>query len=161
MPQLETDAFVASDWLECGRIFEQNHLPSSVRCEIKQLLTVPASIRSTIPLQTLSVMQLLDTNFVAALDHNLNSKSITLATCIPHTHIPNNFLMWTVPPLHLATQLLDQFGQAWFDSRASVVHPYSPTVHLPFWVLSYWRDDSHVLEAYLTWLKSHDWILQG
>ncbi|KAG1834202.1 hypothetical protein EV424DRAFT_1341494 [Suillus variegatus] len=27
------------------------------------------------------------------------------------------------------------------------------------WVLSYWRDISHVLEARLTWLKSHDWIL--
>ncbi|KAG2345434.1 hypothetical protein BDR05DRAFT_1014992 [Suillus weaverae] len=106
-------------WLECGRIFEQNHLLSSVRREIKQLLTVPASIQSTIPLQTLSVTQLLDANFIATLNHNLNSNSITLSTCIPHTHIPDNFLMWTVPPLHLATQLLDQFGQAWFDRYTS------------------------------------------
>jgi hypothetical protein len=52
MPQLETDAFVASDWLEYGRIFKQNHLLSSVRHEIKQLLTVPAA--SDVPLDTLT-----------------------------------------------------------------------------------------------------------
>jgi hypothetical protein len=71
----------------------------------------------------------------------------------------DDVLSWTVPPLHIVTELLDQFGQAWFDGQSSVIHPSAPSTHLPFWILSYWKEVSHALEACLAWLNAHDWVL--
>ncbi|KAG2059116.1 hypothetical protein BDR06DRAFT_968112 [Suillus hirtellus] len=74
--------------------------------------------------------------------------------------LPNDFTTWSIPPLHCITQLLDQFSQAWFNGHASVIHPLSPTFHLPFWILSYWREILCTLKACLTWILAHGWVLQ-
>jgi hypothetical protein len=70
--QSETDLFIDSEWLSCGRIFEWMTLPPSVKREIKYLLAIPAPIQSTIPSQTLSITQLLDSNLPASLDCKLS-----------------------------------------------------------------------------------------
>ncbi|KAG2359743.1 hypothetical protein BDR07DRAFT_1487909 [Suillus spraguei] len=159
--QSETDLFIASEWLLCGHVFERTTLLPSVHREIKHLLAIPASIQSTIPSQMLPVTQLLDINLPASLDCKLDLNTITFSTCLVLARVPNldDVLSWTVPPLHFITQLLDQFGQAWFDGQSSVIHPSAPSTHLPFWILPYWREVSHVLEARLTWLNAHDWVL--
>ncbi|KAG1865430.1 hypothetical protein F4604DRAFT_1905268 [Suillus subluteus] len=114
----------------------------------------------TIPSQTLSVMQLLNLDLCASLDCNLSSDTIIFSTNPPLLSLPNDFMAWSIPPLHCITQLLDQFSQAWFNGHASVIHPLSPTFHLPFWVLSYWREISRTLEARLAWISAHDWVLR-
>ncbi|KAG2157715.1 uncharacterized protein EDB93DRAFT_1078296 [Suillus bovinus] len=159
--QSETNVFIASEWLSCGRVFERMTLPPSVKHEIKHLLAIPAPIQSTIPSQTLSITQLLDINLPASLDCKLDSNTITFSSCLVLACVPDldDILSWTVPPLHIVTKLLDQFGQAWFDGQSSVIHPSAPSTHLPFWILSYWKEVSHALEARLASLSTHDWVL--
>ncbi|KAG1802556.1 uncharacterized protein BJ212DRAFT_1487297 [Suillus subaureus] len=156
----QTDMFVASEWLSCGHVFDQSKLPPSVQCEITQLLRIPTSMQPTIPSQTLPVAQLLDINLCTSLDCDLSPDTIIFSTNPPLLSFPNDFTAWSIPPLHCITQLLDQFSQAWFNGHTSVIHPLSPMFHLPFWVLSYWRDISCALEAHLTWISAHDWVLQ-
>ncbi|KAG2741204.1 hypothetical protein P692DRAFT_20652478, partial [Suillus brevipes Sb2] len=121
---------------------------------------IPTSMQPTIPSQTLSVTQLLNIDLCASLDCDLSSDTIVFSTNPPLLSLPNDFTAWSIPPLHCVTQLLDQFSQAWFNGHASVIHPLSPTFHLPFWVLSYWREISRTLEARLTWILAHDWVLR-
>ncbi|KAG1739662.1 hypothetical protein EDB19DRAFT_1978044 [Suillus lakei] len=159
--QSETDVFITSEWLSCGHVFEWMTLPPSVKCKIKCLLAIPAPIQSTIPSQTLSITQLLDINLPASLDCKLDSNTITFSSCLILACVPDldDVLSWTVPPLHIVTKLLDQFGQAWFDGQSSVIHPSAPSTHLPFWTLSYWKEVSHALKAHIAWLSTHDWVL--
>jgi hypothetical protein len=147
---LQTDLFVASEWLLCGCVFDQSKLLLSVQHKITRLLRIPTSMQPTIPSQTLPVAQLLDINLCASLDCNLSPDTIIFSTNPPLLSLPNDFTAWSIPLLHCITQLLNQFNQAWFNGHTSVIHPLSPTFHLPFWVLSYWRDISCALEAHLT-----------
>jgi len=157
---LQTDSFVASEWLLCGRVFDQSKLPPSVQHEITWLLRIPTSMQPTIPSWTLPVAQLLNINLCASLDCNLSPDTIIFSINPPLLSLPKDFMAWSIPPLCCITQLLNQFNQAWFNGHTSVIHPLSPTFHLPFWVLSYWRDISCALEACLTWILAHDWVLQ-
>jgi hypothetical protein len=156
----QTDMFVASEWLSCGRVFDQSKLPPSVQHEITRLLRIPTPMQPTIPSRTLPVAQLLDISLCASLDCDLSPDTIIFSTNPPLLSLPNDFTTWSIPPLHCVTQLLDQFSQAWFNGHTSIIHPLSPTFHLPFWVLSYWRDMSCALEARLAWISAHDWVLQ-
>ncbi|KAJ6613910.1 hypothetical protein B0H10DRAFT_2221755 [Mycena sp. CBHHK59/15] len=45
-----------------------------------------------------------------------------------------------VPTRRTQRQLMDAFGQTWFDGRKSFHTSLNSEIALPFWVLTYWGD---------------------
>ena len=138
-----SDLFCASDWISCGLLFSQWSTTQAVKDEMKRLLAVPRTHSLSSVSSNFTVGQLLDET-LPPVDPALN---ILFSKQLPVAELPGHFSYWTVPTSCNARCLLDQFGQAWFDGSASVIHTSHPHVALPLWVLSHWNSVSAVIEG--------------
>ncbi|KAJ7508189.1 hypothetical protein B0H11DRAFT_2218192 [Mycena galericulata] len=54
--------------------------------------------------------------------------------------------------------MVNDFGQAWFDGNKSIRTWINPEITYPFWLLDYWDKMLDALEAKDAWLRAAQWL---
>ncbi|KAJ6520786.1 hypothetical protein DFH09DRAFT_1331613 [Mycena vulgaris] len=115
----------------------------------RTILKIPSSFTNNLPSKTMSIAQLLLFELPPPGDSTLNPMDDDTEWFTDEQVSPNleellPFL--TVPSGSVAKQLLNKFGQAWFDGRKTLHTWINPEIRLSIWVLTYWAE---ILDAAL------------
>jgi Ulp1 protease family, C-terminal catalytic domain len=121
------------------------------------LLSIPITYRKYIPNQAVSVVELLAFDPPPLLDPSGIDLTPVFSPRKP-TINPALLQKLPVPPLDFTHTAKSAFEQARFNGQLSIVHPQDMTVHLPFWILTYWERMWHVLTARTSWFKARKWL---
>ena len=120
-------------------------------------LSIPITYRKHIPNPAVSVMELLTFDPPPLLNPSGTDLTPVFSPRKP-TIEPALLQKLPIPPLDFTRSAKSAFEQAHFDGRLSIVHPQDMTVHLPFWILTYWERMSHVLTTRTRWFKARIWL---
>ncbi|KAJ7262833.1 hypothetical protein C8J57DRAFT_1630530 [Mycena rebaudengoi] len=109
------------------------------RCNVVQ---TPTSIQRLLPPKSISILQLLcfdllsvvDDELAMDIDHEIYSDTEPTSD----SDIAEILAFLALPNRRMLNQIVDTFGQAWFDGKKSISVGFNPEVVYPFWVLTYW-----------------------
>jgi hypothetical protein len=134
-------------------------LPLAVVKGRKSLLCIPDDFRSHIPPSTMSIDELISSvSFPPSLDTPIPASTANVFSSMPPILDYSVVKSLPLPPLVYTNHVLNAFDDAWSTGKQSIMHPSDGTVHLPVWVLVYWKKLWNALDAKHKWTVVKDWL---
>ncbi|KAK7058169.1 hypothetical protein R3P38DRAFT_3547667 [Favolaschia claudopus] len=144
-------------WIGQGKRYE--NVPAYVDSARRRVLTLPSNAAAMLPPTTLPISQFLLYNLPPVSQIN---DAVDLETTYtfedPTPDLEGLLRFLAIPSRRLVNQLVDGFGQAWFDGRKSIHTTLNPEIAYPFWILTFWRDMLDATEAKARWLRAERWL---
>ncbi|KAJ7291984.1 hypothetical protein C8J57DRAFT_1212398 [Mycena rebaudengoi] len=147
-------------WIACGKRYSD--LPPIVEVARRNVVQTPTSIQRLLPPKSISILQLLcfdlppvvDDELAMDIDHETYSDTeptsdLDIAEILAFLALHNRRML---------NQIVDTFGQAWFDGKKSISVSFNPEVVYPFWVLTYWGTMLDACEARDKWVVAQSWL---
>jgi hypothetical protein len=123
------------------------------------LLQIPSEVASSMPLPSMLIANLLR---YKSFPPPLNPKTTTIRLYSPERPMldQSRLRSLAVPAVAFTQNLLDDLNQALLGGHRSVVCPGHDALRLPFWILPYWIQICHAMDAQHEWAAAHDWLLK-
>ena len=149
--------FIESEWIGQGKEYDIAKIPEHVTEAKKQLLKIPDAVEAMIPHNTMLLRDFLgcklptkSSEFIPINDTSLFSKKPPCGV----NHDAETLTKRAIPSDQHLQILENQLGQAWFDGNKSIVDwRYGDGDALVFWMLSYWRRMSWVVQQKEKWQR--------
>lgn len=156
--EMDDIEFNKSEWIGNSRLYNAKTAPLGLIFYLKAQQEFPDDvIDKYIPGPLVTVKNFVNIS-LPKISYGLTS--IKPQDCFTNV-TPNNIEnldMTVIPSLPWVDKLNDRFDQAVLDGMKSVVNPEHPGVHLPLWIIGFWKKMHKISDIQQGWKESLAWL---